>query len=62
VVVDLTASTGTSLHACCASGHLFFGLESDSKIFDSLLKPMLKPEEQPPIFKRNKVSIPTRMD
>jgi hypothetical protein len=62
VVVDLTASTGASLRACRASGRNFFGLESDSKIFDSLLKPMLKPEEHPALTKRNKLSIPTGMD
>lgn len=45
MVVDLTASTGASLRTCRASGCHFFGLELDSKIFDSLLKPMLKLEE-----------------
>jgi hypothetical protein len=62
VVVDLTASTGASLRACRASGRNFFGLEPDSNIFDSLLKPMLKPEEHPAWTKRTKVSIPTDMD
>jgi hypothetical protein len=60
--VDLTASTGASLRACRASGRHFFGLESDSLFFDSVLKPTLKPEEQPPVSKRSRVKIQTGMD
>jgi hypothetical protein len=57
VVVDLTTLIGASLYACHASGRHFFGLESDSKIFDSLIKPIFKPKEQPAVYKRTKMTI-----
>jgi DNA modification methylase len=59
IVADLTASCGATLRACQASGRHFFGLERDPKIFDALLKPMLKTREVPPIARRKKQTIPT---
>jgi hypothetical protein len=47
IVADLTSSTGTSLRASQAFGWHFFGIEADSSIYNALLKPILKPQEQP---------------
>jgi hypothetical protein len=38
IVADLTASTGASLKACCASGRQFVGFENDFDIYHALLK------------------------
>jgi DNA modification methylase len=59
IIIDLTASTGASLRACRTSGRHFFGLEKDPKIYDALLKPLLKSEDQTPVSKRKKQRIPT---
>jgi hypothetical protein len=63
IVADLTTSCGASLRACRASGHHFFGLESDPKIFDALLKPVLKDvlktREAKAGIRRKKQTIPT---
>jgi hypothetical protein len=42
VVADLSASTGASFRACRASGRHFVGLERDKRIFDELLRPLIK--------------------
>jgi DNA modification methylase len=44
-VADLSASTGTSLRACRTSGRHFLGLERDKRIFDELLRPLMKVEK-----------------
>jgi DNA modification methylase len=59
IVTDLTTSTRTSLKVYRASGRHFFGLEKDPKIYDALLKPLLKSEDQTPVSKRKKQRIPT---
>jgi hypothetical protein len=61
IVADLTSSTGASLRASRASGRHFFGIEADSSIYNALLKPTLKPQEQPksqaPASRRQRTKI-----
>ena len=45
IVVDISASTGGSAHACKASGRHFFGLEADREIYEALLKPLCTASE-----------------
>jgi hypothetical protein len=59
VVVDLSALTGTSFRACRASGRHFVGLERDKRIFDELLKPLVKVDVLPVELLRKRRGIPS---
>ena len=40
IVVDITASTGTSSRACQASQRHFFGFKAEKEIYDALVRPL----------------------
>jgi hypothetical protein len=58
-VADLSASTSASLRACRASGRHFLGLERDKRIFDKLLRPVMKVEKQPAESQKKRRGIPS---
>jgi hypothetical protein len=59
VVADLSAWAGTSFRACCASSQHFVGLERDKRIFDELLKPLVKVDVLPVELLRKRRGIPS---
>lgn len=59
VVANLFALTGPSLRACCSSGWYFVGLEKDKRIFDELLKQLVKVDMLPIESLRKRQGIPS---
>ena len=50
LVANLSTLTGASYRACKASGHYFFGMEADKRIFNALLKPLSTPPKSSPLL------------